>query len=58
MFMTFRVRQSPFPAKSHSERSLFPAKGFHKKAHALKCFPPAPTCDKYCLVPKLRYALF
>ena len=50
--MTFRVRQSPGPAKSHSEKSLCPAICFHKTVHAPKCFPPAPpTCDKYCLVP-------
>ena len=49
--MSLRVGKSPGSAKSHCEKSLFPAKGFHKKVPASPCFPPAPTCDKYCLVP-------
>ena len=42
--MTLRVKKCP--AKSHSEKSLCPAKGFHKKVPVLPIFPPDPTRDK------------
>ena len=49
--MSLRVREKSCPAKSHSEKSLCPTKGFLKKVPAPPCFPPVPTCDKHCLVP-------
>ena len=50
--MSLRVGKSPGNVKSHGEKSLCPAEGFHKKVPSPPCFPPAPAYDKYWLVPK------